>query len=142
MRRPGIRVAPIREVIERALDGEKRADAEVSVLIVGDSRIQKLNRTYREIDSPTDVLAFPMGEGEFGDLHPHILGDVVISADRAQEQADRAGHSLTDELRLLAVHGTLHLLGYEDETARGRACMRRRGRKYLIPAKKTGGEGS
>ena len=141
VRRPGIRIAPIREVIERALDGEKRTDAEVSVLIVGDSRIQKLNRTYREIDSPTDVLAFPMGEGEFGDFHPHILGDVVISADRAQKQADRAGHSLTDELRLLAVHGTLHLLGYEDETARGRARMRRRGRKYLKDHRRPGGEG-
>lgn len=141
MRKPEIGIAPIREAIERTLDGEKRADAEVSVFIVSDARIQRLNRSYRKIDSPTDVLAFPMGEGEFADLNPHILGDVVISAQRAKEQADRTGRSLPEELRLLAVHGTLHLLGYEDETGPGRARMRRRERKYLSAVKKTGGEG-
>jgi len=112
------------------------------VLIVGDARMQELNREYRKIDSPTDVLAFAMGEGEFADINPHILGDVVISAQRAKEQAERAGHNLVDELRLLAVHGTLHLLGYEDETGPGRTRMRRRERKYLGPVQKSGGEGS
>lgn len=142
VRRPGIRIAPIRKAIERTLEGEKRADGEVSVLIVGDAKIHRLNRLYREVDSPTDVLAFAMGEGKFADLHPRLLGDVVISADRADEQARRAGHSLLQELELLAVHGTLHLLGHEDKTPSGRARMRKRERKYLNPAKKTGGEGS
>jgi probable rRNA maturation factor len=101
------------------------------VLLVGDTRIRDLNRQYRDIDSPTDVLAFAMGEGTFADLHPELLGDVVVSVERAEEQAQRAGHSLDEELRLLAIHGTLHLLGYEDESTSGRARMRRRGRAYL-----------
>ncbi|UCD57107.1 MAG: rRNA maturation RNase YbeY [Candidatus Hydrogenedentota bacterium] len=140
VRRREIRLAPIREAIERTLDGEKRTDAEVSVLIVNDARIRELNRLYRGIDSPTDVLAFAMAEGRFTDLHPDLLGDVVISAERAAVQAGRAGHALAHELRLLAVHGTLHLLGYEDETASGQARMRRLERKYLKRARKPGGE--
>ena len=134
MRRPGIKVAPIREVIEKTLEGEKKLDSEVSVLIVSDARIRELNRLYRGVDAPTDVLAFAMGEGMFADLHPELLGDVVLSAERAEAQAVEAGHSLMEELRLLTIHGTLHLLGYEDETASGRARMRRRERKYLKDA--------
>ncbi len=131
MRRPGVRTAPLRKAIEKTLLGEKRDDAEVSVLLAGDARIRKLNREYRGIDSPTDVLAFAMGDGEFADLHPQLLGDVIISVDTAGKQAEKAGRGLLEELRLLAVHGTLHLLGYEDETPTGRALMRRRERKYL-----------
>lgn len=141
MRRPQISLAPIRGAIERTLEGEKRADAEVSVLIVNDARIRELNRTYRGVDSPTDVLAFAMAEGESAHLHPELLGDIVISADRAESQAENAGHAVEDEFRLLAVHGTLHLLGHEDETASGRALMRRLTQKYLKGARKSGGEG-
>lgn len=104
----------------------------MSVLIVRDARMRELNRAYRGVDSSTDVLAFSMREGEFSSISPHVLGDVVISAERAQAQAERAGHDLMDELRLLAVHGTLHLLGYEDETGGGRARMRRLARRYVM----------
>jgi probable rRNA maturation factor len=93
--------------------------------------MRELNRAYRGIDSSTDVLAFSMREGEFASINPQLMGDVVISAERAQSQAERAGHELMDELLLLAVHGTLHLLGYEDETTSGRARMRRLARKYV-----------
>jgi probable rRNA maturation factor len=103
----------------------------VSVLIVGDARIRELNRIYRGVDSPTDVLAFAMAEGELAHLNPELLGDIVISAETAEAQAKRMGHDATQELQLLAVHGTLHLLGHEDETASGRARMRRLARKYL-----------
>jgi len=106
----------------------------VSVLIVTDARIRELNRTYRGIDSSTDVLAFPMAEGKFAALNPDLIGDIVISAERARVQAQQAGHDLIDELRLLAAHGTLHLLGYEDETSRGRARMRRLAQKYAMSA--------
>jgi probable rRNA maturation factor len=131
VRKAGIKVAPIRQAIRKTLEGESRADAEVSVLLVDNSRIRELNRLYRGVDSATDVLAFAMGEGEFADLHPEIIGDVVISVEKAEEQAQQAGHGLIDELRLLAVHGTLHLLGHEDESVSGRSRMRRRERKYL-----------
>ena len=139
MRRPGIRTAPVRKAIEKTLIGEKRDDAEVSVLLAGDARIRKLNREYRGIDSATDVLAFAMGDGEFADLHPQLLGDVIISVDTAEKQAEKAGRGLLEELKLLAIHGTLHLLGYDDETSADRALMRRRERKYLkTPPASTG----
>jgi probable rRNA maturation factor len=131
VRKSGIRVAPIRQVIKKTLEGENRADAEISVLLADNARIHELNRLYRGVDSPTDVLAFAMGEGEFADLHPEIIGDVVISVEKAEEQAQRAGHGLMEELCLLAVHGTLHLLGHKDESASGRSRMRRRERRYL-----------
>ncbi|MBI4831895.1 MAG: rRNA maturation RNase YbeY [Candidatus Lindowbacteria bacterium] len=131
MRKPRLELAPIREAIEKTLEGEKRPEAEVSALVVSDTRIRALNRRYREIDSPTDVLSFPMADGEFANLHPDVLGDIVISVDRAESQAKAAGHSLMDELKLLAIHGTLHLLGFEDETAPGRAKMLRLARRYL-----------
>jgi probable rRNA maturation factor len=101
------------------------------VLIVDDAYIRELNCRYRGIDAPTDVLSFSMSEGDFADLHPDVLGDVVISVETARSQAKAAGHSLADELKLLAIHGTLHLLGFEDETASGRARMLRLGRRHL-----------
>jgi len=141
VRRPQVKTVEIRKAIEKALEGENRTGAEVSVLLVNDARIRELNRQYRKIDSTTDVLAFAMGEGEFADLHPDILGDVVISVDTAERQAGECGNTLPEEVRLLAVHGALHLLGYEDETPSGRARMRRRERKYLKAAQNSGGEG-
>jgi len=132
MRKPQINIAPLREAIEQTLRGENREDAEVSVLLVNDERMRDLNRTYRGVDSTTDVLAFPMGEGEFPELNPQMLGDIVVSVERALLQAKQAGHDLVDEVRLLAVHGTLHLLGYEDETSAGRTRMRRLAKKYIM----------
>lgn len=88
------------------------------MVLADDATVRALNRTYRGRDRTTDVLAFPQG-GEGG-----LLGDVVISLPQAARQARRVGHSLAREVALLAIHGTLHLLGYEDETARGRKRMR------------------
>jgi probable rRNA maturation factor len=87
------------------------------VLIIDDARMQRLNVRYRGIDRPTDVLAFAMREGSFGDLHPHVLGDVVISAETAHRQALARRHSLAEELTRLLIHGTLHLLGYDHEVS-------------------------
>ncbi|MCD6327560.1 rRNA maturation RNase YbeY [bacterium] len=84
------------------------AEAEVSVLFSGDARIQELNKKYMDIDSATDVMAFPSGdEGDF-------LGDIIISVDTARRQAKELGHSLRYELTLLLVHGILHLTGFTD----------------------------
>jgi probable rRNA maturation factor len=130
-RRAGIKIAPIRRAIEKTLEGEDQTNAEVSVLLVTNARIRELNLLYRGVDSPTDVLAFAMNEGEFPGLHPQLLGDIVISVEMAEKQARDAEHGLMREMSLLAIHGTLHLLGYEDETASGRARMRRCERKYL-----------
>ncbi len=93
--------------------------AEVSVTFVDNNEIQTLNREYRHKDAPTDVLSFPLGEnGEYDineDTGAYVLGDVVISMEKAVEQAERYGHSLSREVGFLTVHSMLHLLGYDHE---------------------------
>ena len=90
-----------------------RARGGVTVAIVPDARVQALNRRFRKKDTPTDVLSFPAAERGY-------LGDVVIAAGVARRQARDAGHALQTELRVLALHGLLHLLGYDHETDDGR----------------------
>jgi probable rRNA maturation factor len=81
-----------------------------------DARIQELNKTYRGIDKPTNVLAFPMQEGDFSDITPGLLGDVVISCDTARQEADEAGIMLMERMSQLLIHGILHLVGFDHET--------------------------
>lgn len=93
--------------------------AEVSVTLTDDEEIHILNKQYRNVDRPTDVLSFPLNEaGETDDDgdDTDALGDIVISVERAAKQAEEYGHSLDRELAFLAVHSTLHLLGYDHET--------------------------
>lgn len=130
----GLRETIIR-AIETALAHAGLATAEVSLSIVDDARIQALNREYRAQDRPTDVLSFPLlapdelaapanrPGGREGNEPPLLLGDVVISLPRAQAQAEAYGHSLARELGFLAVHGTLHLLGYDHDTPEEEARM-------------------
>ena len=91
--------------------------AEISVTFTDNEGIRKLNSQYRNIDSPTDVLSFPMGEnGEYDtnlETGAKILGDVVISVEKAVEQAEAYGHSLQREIGYLTAHSVLHLLGYD-----------------------------
>ncbi len=89
--------------------------AELSLLLVNDAQIRRLNQRYRRIDRPTDVLAFPMLEGNSLPIHSQLLGDVVISLETAKKQAKREGHSLEREVKILLIHGILHLLGYHHE---------------------------
>lgn len=95
---------------------------ELSVTFVDNNRIQEINREYRGKDMPTDVISFALeelGEGEIqisGANMPRVLGDIIISTDKAREQATDYGHSVERELGFLAVHGFLHLLGYDHET--------------------------
>jgi probable rRNA maturation factor len=78
-------------------------------VLTDDERITELNRTYRGVDGPTDVLAFSLHEG----AEENLLGDVVVSVETARRQADEHGQSLDDEVEMLLVHGLLHLLGYD-----------------------------
>ncbi|MHA6485889.1 rRNA maturation RNase YbeY [Bacillus cabrialesii] len=99
-----------------------RDQAEVSVTIVTNEDIQQINKEYRGKDAPTDVISFALeeeGEGEveiLGAEMPPVLGDIIISADRTREQAEEYNHSFKRELGFLAVHGFLHLLGYDHMT--------------------------
>jgi probable rRNA maturation factor len=90
-------------------------EAEISLLFVNDLQIQALNRRYLCRDKPTNVLAFPMRKGEFSTLHPHLLGDLVISVETAKRQSNRFGLDEMEMVVLLMVHGVLHLMGYEHE---------------------------
>ena len=114
----------IETAIEKTLRGERfRKNAEVSVSFVDNEEIHALNREFRGKDRPTDVLSFPMWEddGMDGDLDPVLgavmLGDIVISTEKAHEQSEEYGHSFSREVCFLAVHSTLHLLGYDHETS-------------------------
>lgn len=98
---------------------EFQGSAEVSVTFVNNEQIKELNNQYRQKNMPTDVLSFPMGINGSYDKDPttgaKILGDVVISMEKAQEQAQKYGHSLQREVGYLTAHSVLHLLGYDHE---------------------------
>jgi len=90
-------------------------DGELSLLIVDDPGIATLNQTYRGRSGPTNVLAFSMKEGAFGDVAPHLLGDVVISVETCQREAEAAGVSFQFHFTELLIHGILHLFGFDHE---------------------------
>ena len=109
--------AKVRRELKRMVAAAARTaghDLEASFTFTDDATIHVLNRDYRKKDKPTDVLAFAQREGVGGDLHPGLLGDVIISVETARAQATRRGpRGLCDELRVLAAHGLCHLLGYD-----------------------------
>jgi len=105
----------IRRAAQRILTELGFLEAELSLLFVNDLQIQALNRRYLQRDKPTNVLAFPMRKGEFSTLHPHLLGDLVISVETAKRQSNRFGLDEMGMIILLMVHGVLHLMGYEHE---------------------------
>ena len=103
-------------------------DAELSVVLCDNAYIHELNKTYRNIDRPTDVLSFALNEGEeegYDGPDTKLLGDIVISLDKTQEQAEEYGHSFERELAYLTVHGMLHILGYDHMTDEDKAEMRK-----------------
>lgn len=102
-------------------------NCEVSVSYVTNEYIRKLNAEYRKIDRATDVLSFAMFEGEefpLGKEQPVLLGDIIISVEKAVEQAQDYNHSLEREMAYLVVHGFLHLIGYDHMNAEDKADMR------------------
>ncbi|AGK54962.1 rRNA maturation RNase YbeY [Bacillus sp. 1NLA3E] len=120
----------VKELLDLAARLEEvEDDSEVSVTFVTNEKIQEINREYRGKDQPTDVISFAMeelGEGEIqlnGLDIPRILGDIIISVSKADEQAAEYGHSFKRELGFLAVHGFLHLLGYDHETSEDEKIM-------------------
>jgi len=90
-------------------------DHELSLLIVDDPQIETINREYRQHESPTNVISFAMQEGEFSQVSPFLLGDVIISADTAEKEAILSGISFRQRLIELLIHGMLHLAGFDHE---------------------------
>ncbi|MBQ7829183.1 MAG: rRNA maturation RNase YbeY [Clostridia bacterium] len=114
----------IREAVETTLDFEDfQNHCEVSVTFTDNEGIHELNKKFREVDKPTDVLSFPLFDFEGGTDEPPVdeimsnLGDIVISLEKAKEQAEEYGHSFEREVAFLCVHSMLHLLGYDHETS-------------------------
>ena len=133
-----LKTAPLRRAVARLLQAEGHARAEVSVVLTDDATVHAMNRDYRGMDKPTDVLSFALteqaGDAPVPPLIPGMalmLGDVIISVDTAIRQAQTHSIPLEQELALLAVHGVLHLLGYEDETEAGAEKMRIKEREIL-----------
>jgi probable rRNA maturation factor len=100
---------------ETILDALECPEGELSILIVDDPEIARLNERYLARSGPTNVIAFPMQEGPFGQINPNLLGDVVISLDTAAREAQDAGISLESRFDQLLIHGTLHLFGFDHE---------------------------
>ena len=106
----------LKPLLEYARKYENLEDTELefSIIIVDNERIHEINREYRGIDRPTDVISFALEDSEDVPIEGYrILGDIYISLDKVKEQADAYGHSFKRELCFLAVHGFLHLLGYD-----------------------------
>jgi probable rRNA maturation factor len=112
----------MRKVAKRILDALGCTEAELSISVVDDAAIRHLNRDYRGVDAATDVLAFAMLEGEFAEVCPELLGDVVISAPTAWAMAQEHDQPLNDILNLLLTHAILHLVGYDHERSAEEAC--------------------
>ena len=138
----------IQEIVEEAVDYENCPyEAEVNVLLTDNEGIRQINRQYRQIDSPTDVLSFPMADydepADFDRLEEQgadyfnpetgelLLGDIVISVDKVKEQARKYGHSESRELAFLVAHSMLHLCGYDHMEEEERLDMERRQREIL-----------
>lgn len=118
----GIRLL-IRKCCIAVLNNEGfKENAEVSVTFVDNEEIHALNKQYRNMDKPTDVLSFPLGEdGKYdfnNETKSYMLGDIVISIETALKQSKIYGHSLEREIGFLTVHSMLHLLGYDHETSK------------------------
>ncbi|WP_054956659.1 rRNA maturation RNase YbeY [Paenibacillus dakarensis] len=130
-------ISLLEQILQRAGEVEGVTDGEVDLTFVDDTQIHELNKEYRGIDRPTDVLSFAMHEttdeeltiiyeldSEDEEEHvPDVLGDIIISVPRAKLQSEEYGHSLERELGFLFVHGFLHLLGYDHQDEASEAEM-------------------
>lgn len=138
----------IHDIIPAALDFEECPyESEVNVILTDNDAIQEINRDYREIDAPTDVLSFPMvdyeTEADFSHLEEHsedyfnpetgelLLGDIIISVEKVIEQAEKYGHSQERELAFLIAHSMLHLCGYDHMEDSEREIMEQKQRQIL-----------
>ena len=128
----------MKKAVETTLFAEGfKQDSEISVVITDNEGIREINREYREIDAPTDVLSFPQYEFSSPTVftekieEPVMLGDIVISKERLISQAEEIGHSFEDELCYLTVHSCLHLLGYDHIDEDDKILMRTREKEIV-----------
>jgi probable rRNA maturation factor len=110
-----IQMEKIQKKAQAILNALGSPDSELSVMIVDDHRISELNIQYLNHEGPTNVIAFPMQEGDYSEINPNLVGDVVISADTAEKESEQALIDTHERIDQLLVHGILHLFGYDHE---------------------------
>lgn len=130
----------IKKVVSKVLEEEKvLPEVDVYITLTNNEEIHKINKEYRDVDRPTDVLSFPMYErheiaslkNDTDDEIEKILGDIIVSVEKVKEQAEEYGHSFERELAYLVTHGMLHLLGYDHIIEEEKAVMRKREEEIL-----------
>ena len=124
----------IRKTAEIILNTLDKAETELSILITDDLKIAELNECYLNRKGPTNVIAFPMQAGEFTQINPYLLGDVVISTDTAAKEGRTAGIGTAMRFRELLVHGILHLCGYDHEESEREALRMEKKADLLLQA--------
>jgi probable rRNA maturation factor len=117
----------LREIVRTLLEGEEVKEYEISIALVDNPTIHRLNKRYLEHDEPTDVLSFPYSASNAKKLE----GELVIGVEIAQQQATERGHDVQAELALYLIHGLLHLCGFDDKSRDDEKAMRERERHYL-----------
>ncbi|RJR43156.1 MAG: rRNA maturation RNase YbeY [Desulfobacteraceae bacterium] len=128
----GLRSRTIKAKLKKALRGLGFRDRELSILLTDNERISELNKRYLGREGPTNVIAFPMEEGEPGRLESMVMGDIVISVETALAEAEMVNETLEQAVLRLLAHGILHLLHYDHETSpRDAARMRREERRVV-----------
>lgn len=134
-------IAALEKLLDQMLSEYNLQSGEVAVVIGGDELLHRLNRDYRDVDRPTDVLSFTYlepGEDPAPGDREYAVGDIYISIERALEQAELAGHRIEKETALLAIHGMLHLLGFDHLGDDDADAMRAKEKSYLqliVPGK-------
>lgn len=124
-----LQVRKLKEIVRTILQNEDVASAEISIAIVDDPTMHALNRQYLNHDYPTDVLSFVLHSDE-----ERLEGEIIVSADTAASACAEYGWSAFEELSLYVIHGTLHLVGYDDHRPRDRKEMRAKETEYLAAA--------
>lgn len=125
----------IRSTVLRIMRILDCADKEISLSFVDDEKIKKLNKEYLGKDKPTNVISFSLREGEYSDINPQIMGDIIISVETAQRDALLGNLTVSQEIDFLIIHGILHLLGYNHEnTTREETNKMRKKEKDLFTA--------
>jgi probable rRNA maturation factor len=117
-----IKSALLREAARATLE-QQRLQGDLTIVITGNAQLRALNREFRGVDAPTDVLSFATDDQPQASKQTRYLGDVIISYTQANEQAKVGGHPVEAELQLLVVHGVLHLLGHDHDTRPEKARM-------------------
>jgi len=125
-----VSLAGIKKLAQRILEGEKRFER-LNIVFVDDKSMRKLNQKFTYRNSSTDVLSFDMRRGRGMGVECDVLGEVYVNFDRAKENAKVFGKKFEDEVKLLVIHGILHLLGYDHKGKKKALLMRKKEKQYL-----------